>query len=96
MDPERWPEFKLRFEHVFKQRTQREWDAILGETDACYAPVLDFEAAPLHPHNLARKAFIEIDGVTQPAPTPRFDRTPPGMPTRPPLAGENNDEAMLD
>ena len=96
MDPERWPEFKLRFEHVFKQKSQAQWDDILGGTDACYAPVLDFDAAPKHVHNLARKAFIEIDGVTQPAPTPRFDRTPASIPTRPPLAGENNDEAMLD
>jgi alpha-methylacyl-CoA racemase len=96
MDPERWPEFKRRFEQVFKRKTQREWDAILGGTDVCYAPVLDFAAAPRHPHNLARRAFIEIDGVTQPAPTPRFSRTRSGIPARPPGAGENNDDAMAD
>lgn len=96
MDPERWPEFKRRFEDVFKRKTQRQWDEILAGADVCYAPVLDFAAAPRHPHNRARRAFVEIDGVTQPAPTPRFDRTMNATPTRPPIAGENNDDAMAD
>ncbi|MBI4694820.1 MAG: CoA transferase [Gammaproteobacteria bacterium] len=94
MDPERWPEFKARFEAVFRQKTRDEWTAILEGTDACYAPVLDFEEAPKHPHNVARNAFVQIDGVTQPAPAPRFSRTAPAVPGRPPEAGENSREVL--
>ena len=94
MDPQRWPEFKARFEAVFKTRTRDEWGALLEGTDVCYAPMLDFAEAPKHPHNVARKAFIEIDGVTQPAPAPRFSRTPSEVRGRPPAAGENNREAL--
>lgn len=96
MDPERWPEFKTRFEAIFKTKTRDEWSALLEGTDVCYAPMLDFAEAPKHPHNLARKAFIEIDGVTQPAPAPRFSRTPSSLPGRPPVAGENNHDALAD
>ena len=94
MDPARWPEFKARFEAVFKTRTRDEWSALLEGTDVCYAPMLDFAEAPKHPHNVARGAFIEIDGVTQPAPAPRFSRTRSEVRGRPPEAGENNREAL--
>ncbi len=94
MDPARWPEFKARFEAVFKLKTQDEWTALLEGTDVCYAPMLDFAEAPRHPHNVARKAFIEIDGVVQPAPAPRFSRTVSEVRGRPPEAGENNREAL--
>lgn len=96
MNPERWPEFKEKFAVIFKTRTRDEWDAILEGTDACYAPVLDFDEAPRHPHNVARKSFIQIEGVTQPAPMPRFSRTCPDEPTAPPLAGANNTDALTD
>jgi alpha-methylacyl-CoA racemase len=96
MNPERWPEFKQVFTEVFKTRTRAEWDALLEGTDVCYAPVLDFDEAPRHPHNVARQAFIEVAGVTQPAPAPRFSRTQPATPTPPPVAGENNDDALAD
>ncbi len=96
MDPARWPEFKARFEAIFKSRTRDEWSALLEGTDVCYAPMLDFADAPRHPHNVARHAFIEIDGVTQPAPAPRFSRTVPEVRNRPPEAGENNRDALAD
>ena len=96
MNPERWPEFKEKFTAIFKTRTRDQWDALLQGTDACYAPVLDFDEAPRHPHNQARTAFIEIEGVKQPAPSPRFSRTGTGIPTAPPLAGADNDEALAD
>ena len=96
MNPERWPEFKEKFASIFKTRTRDEWDAILEGTDACYAPVLDFDEAPKHPHNVARKSFIQVEGVTQPAPMPRFSRTCPGEPTAPPAAGANNVDALAD
>lgn len=94
MNPDRWPEFKARFAEVFRTRTREEWSALLEGTDVCYAPMLDFDEAPRHPHSVARKAFVEVDGVVQPAPTPRFSRTAPEIRNRPPVAGENNREAL--
>lgn len=95
MNPDRWPEFKARFAAVFRTRTRDEWSRLLEGTDVCYAPMLDFAEAPRHPHSVARGAFIELDGVVQPAPTPRFSRTPPAVSKRPPLAGEDNRDALL-
>ena len=94
MNDARWPEFKARFEAIFKTRTRDQWCELLEGTDVCFAPMLDFDEAPRHPHNTARKAFIEIDGVIQPAPTPRFSRTVSEVRGRPPEAGENNREAL--
>lgn len=75
MDAARWPLLKLRLADVFRTRTRDEWCAILEGTDACFAPVLDWDEAAVHPHNAARRTFIDVDGVTQPAPAPRFSRT---------------------
>lgn len=72
----RWPELRQVLAAVFLTRTRDEWIQLLEGTDACFAPVLDFNEAPQHPHNVARGSFIEIDGVLQPAPAPRFSRTP--------------------
>jgi alpha-methylacyl-CoA racemase len=71
----RWPELKAKFAALFATRTRDDWCALLEGTDACVAPVLDMAEAPAHPHNAARGSFIEIDGVIQPAPAPRFSRT---------------------
>ncbi|MES2532222.1 MAG: CaiB/BaiF CoA-transferase family protein, partial [Pseudomonadota bacterium] len=76
MDPARWPLLKLRLGDVFRMKTRDEWCALLEGTDACFAPVLDWDEAPLHPHNAARQAFVTVDGVLQPATAPRFSRTP--------------------
>jgi alpha-methylacyl-CoA racemase len=76
-----WPLMKLRLADVFSMRTRDEWCALLEGSDACFAPVLDWDEAPRHPHNAARGTFVEVDGVVQPAPAPRFSRTPPGVPT---------------
>lgn len=72
----KWPALRARLEEVFASRTRDEWCALLEGTDVCFAPVLDFEEARTHPHNLARNTFIETSGVTHPAPAPRFSRTP--------------------
>lgn len=96
MDPLRWPMLKTRLEIRFKTKTRDEWCAILEGTDACVTPMLDFAEAPRHPHNVARNAFITVDGVTQPAPAPRFSRTAPEVRGRPPEAGENNHDALAD
>jgi len=75
-----WPVLKMRLTDVFRMRTRDEWCQLLEGTDACFAPVLDWDEAPNHPHNRARETFVTIDGVAQPAPAPRFSRTPPAVP----------------
>jgi alpha-methylacyl-CoA racemase len=90
MDRAQWPEAQARFAALFKTRTRDEWCALLEGTDACFAPVLTTDEAPVHPHNIARRTYVEVDGITQPAPAPRFSRTvpaPPGPP-QPPSRGE--------
>ncbi len=74
--PASWPEKKKQFAEIFRQKTRDEWCALLEGTDACVAPVLDLDEAPRHPHNVARQTFVEVDGVVQPAPAPRFSRHP--------------------
>ncbi len=92
-DRQHWAGNKVRIAAALKQKTRDEWAALYDGTDACVSPVLDFTEAPQHPHFKARQTFAEIDGVMQPMPSPRFSRTPPGVPTPPDKAG--NDEAHL-
>ncbi|MFS2215325.1 CaiB/BaiF CoA transferase family protein [Telluria sp. Tellsp104] len=75
-DQDDWPALKKRFAALFATRTRDAWCALLEGTDVCFAPVLDMDEAPRHPHNAARKTFVDVDGVLQPAPAPRFSRTP--------------------
>ena len=79
-DPAHWPVLRQRFEQVFRSRTRDEWTAQLAHAEVCFAPVLDMAEATRHPHNLARGNFVEVDGMVQPAPAPRFSRTPPAVP----------------
>ena len=81
MDRARWPLLKMRLADVFRIHARDEWCAILEGTDVCFAPVLDWDEAPEHPHNRARETFVSVDGIVQPAPAPRFSRTPPAVPT---------------
>ena len=83
MDAARWPLLKLRLADVFRTRTRDEWCMLLEGSDACFAPVLDWDEAPAHAHNVARATFVDVGGVVQPAPAPRFSRTPPAMPVAP-------------
>jgi len=83
LDAAGWPAAKKKLAAVFKTKTREEWCRLLEGSDACFAPVLSLDEAPDHPHNKARGTFIAIDGITQPAPTPRFSRTPAGTPTPP-------------
>ena len=87
--PEFWESTGLAWERLFKTKTQAEWCALLEGTDACFAPVLDLADAPTHPQNAARGVFLEAFGVVQPAPAPRFSRTPGAIQGPPPAAGEN-------
>lgn len=75
MDATRWPLLKLRLADVFRTRSREEWCEVLEGTDACFAPVLDWDEAPEHPHNVARGTFVSPGGIVQPAPAPRFSRT---------------------
>jgi alpha-methylacyl-CoA racemase len=71
-----WPEQKKKLAEVFLRKTQAEWCEIMEGTDVCFAPIVNFMDAPKHPANVARNTYIEVDGMTQPAPAPRFSRTP--------------------
>lgn len=90
-----WPALAKRFAEVFKTRTRDEWCAVFAESDACFAPVLAMKEVTAHPHNAARATFVERDGVVQPAPGPRFSRTPPGI-AGPAKAGGADSAAVLE
>ena len=74
-DQSQWPAMKEKLTAAIKQKTQAQWCDIMEGTDVCFAPVLNFMDAPQHPANVARDTYIEVDGITQPAPAPRFSRT---------------------
>ena len=91
-----WPEMREAIAAAVKQRSRDEWCARLEGSDACFAPVLSFDEAPRHAHARAREAFVNVDGVVQPAPAPRFDRTPAG-PLRPaPQPGEHTAQVLRE
>jgi alpha-methylacyl-CoA racemase len=94
LDRNAWPSLQEKVARIIKSKTRDEWDTIMLGTDVCYAPVLSLEEAPKHPHNVARKTFIEVDGVVQPAPAPRFSRTVPQV-QGPPIASEADSETAL-
>ena len=96
MDREQWAASKPRYAEVFKTRTRDEWVARAEGTDACLAPVLAMGEVHLDPHNQARQTFVEIGGVIQPGPAPRFERTPSSLPTPPVWPGERGAEALAD
>ena len=95
-DAAQWPELKTKLAALFKTRTRDEWCELLEGTDVCFAPVLDMDEAPQHPHNVARGTFVEVGGVIQPAPAPRFSRTAPAIQTPPPVAGAHDETAWAD
>ncbi|MDP2005425.1 MAG: CaiB/BaiF CoA-transferase family protein [Rubrivivax sp.] len=86
-DPATWPQARQQLAALFATRTRAQWCALLEGSDACFAPVLAPLEAPQHPHHIARGAFVEIDGITQPLPAPRFSATPPDIPQPPQPAG---------
>lgn len=83
MDPASWPRGRALLAAKFSSRNRDEWCALLEGTDACFAPILSWDEVANHPHMQARNTLIEVAGVTQPAPAPRFSRSPPGPPTPP-------------
>ena len=91
-----WPDLKDRFAALFATRTRAAWCALLEGTDACFAPVLDMDEAPSHPHNAARGTFVDVAGVTQPAPAPRFSRTPGQAGASPDIPGQDATAILAD
>lgn len=96
MNAAKWPSLRHRLARLFRMRTRAEWCEILEGADVCFAPVLGLAEAPAHPHNAARGAFVEIDGVVQPAPAPRFSRTPGVVQHGPVQAGAHTESALRD
>jgi alpha-methylacyl-CoA racemase len=94
MDRSGWPVLREKFTAAFASRTRDEWTAIFADNDACVTPVLTFTEATSHPHVTARNTLIEVDGVTQAAPAPRFSRTPSGPPAPPPEPGADTAEVL--
>jgi alpha-methylacyl-CoA racemase len=83
-----------RFAATFAARTRAEWEEVFAGTDACVSPVLNLAEAPAHPHAQARSAFVDVAGVTQPAPAPRFSRTAAERPAAPPRPGADTDDVL--
>jgi alpha-methylacyl-CoA racemase len=92
--PEDWAAAKQEWAALFVTRTRDEWAALLGESDACAQPVLDWVEAAGHPHLFARGTYVELDGVVQAAPAPRFSRTPGAVHGPPPAPGEHTAEVL--
>ncbi|MBO4208568.1 CaiB/BaiF CoA transferase family protein [Micromonospora echinofusca] len=95
-DPGNWPALRESWARLFRTRSRDEWARLLERTDACVAPVLDWQEAPEHPHLAARGVFVEHAGVRQPAPAPRFRRTPGAIRRPPPHPGEHTDEILAE
>ena len=90
----KWSEYKAALKHVFLTKTRDEWCDILEGTDVCFAPVLDYKEAQEHPHNKERKTYFELDNIVQPAPAPRFSRTPSEVKSGSPKSGEHTEEIL--
>ncbi|MFQ5553884.1 MAG: CaiB/BaiF CoA transferase family protein [Acidimicrobiia bacterium] len=95
-DRQRWPELHARFGEVFATKTRDEWEAVFSGTDACVTPVLTMGEAPAHAQSAARSGFVAVDGIIQPAPAPRFDRTPSAVPGPAPGPGADTDEVLAE
>ncbi|GAC1641304.1 MAG: CaiB/BaiF CoA-transferase family protein [Mycobacterium sp.] len=95
-DKSRWPEGKVILAEAFRRRSRDEWAALFDGTDACVSPVLTMDEAALHPHAVERSAFVEIGGVIQPVPAPRFSATPAAVPTAPPERGVDTADVLRE
>ncbi|MDO3402746.1 CaiB/BaiF CoA-transferase family protein [Mycolicibacterium neoaurum] len=96
MDRDRWDEMRARFAAVFATRTRAQWSEVFAELDACVSPVLSpWEAADAE-HSRQRQGFVDVEGLVQPAPAPRFSRTPSAAPSAPRIAGEDTEGVLAD
>jgi alpha-methylacyl-CoA racemase len=94
--PDRWPRLQAELAGLFRTRTREQWCSILEGTDACFAPVMSMTEARHHPQNVARRAFVDVDGVPQPAPAPRLSRTPGEIQWGPVSAGAHQGSALRE
>ena len=81
---------------IFRSRTRDEWSELMEGSDVCFAPVLSMAEAAAHPHNVARQSFVDVAGITQPAPSPRFSRTEAVVQRPPAHAGQHTDEILSE
>ena len=95
-DRANWPALKDTFAVEFARKTRDEWEAIFDGTDACVSPVLGLEEADSHPHNIARGAFVDVDGVANPAPAPRLSETPGAVRSAPVIPGAHTETALME
>jgi alpha-methylacyl-CoA racemase len=93
-DRVQWPALKERLAAIFRTKTRDEWSELMEGTDVCFAPVLSIPEAIEHPHNVDRDTFVEVAGIRQPGPAPRFSRTRPEISSPPPHAGQHTDEVL--
>jgi alpha-methylacyl-CoA racemase len=96
MDRSQWPALKARFATLIRTRTSGEWVAFFAGHEVCFAPVLSMSQARAHPHNVERRTFIDVEGAPQPAPAPRFSRTPSAIPSAPVAAGADTGVALAE
>jgi len=96
MDKAQWPAMKERLARIFATRTRDEWCEVMEGSDVCFAPVLTMDEAAKHPHNVERRTFVDVAGITQPAPSPRFERTPGEIQRPPAHTGQHTDEVLAD
>jgi alpha-methylacyl-CoA racemase len=96
MDRKLWPALHERLARMIATKTRDQWCEIMEGTDVCFAPVLTLEEAPIHKHNAARKTFVEVEGVTQPAPAPRFSATPGAIAGPPPAIGADTASVLSE
>ena len=96
LDEAAWPAKREKLTQLFKTKTRQQWCDIMEGTDVCFAPVLDLKEAPNHPHNIDRKTFVELDGVVQPAPAPRFSRTQGEIQGPAAMAGEHTRKVLSE
>jgi len=95
MDRSKWPRLKEKVAAVFKSKSREQWCALMEGSDVCFAPVLTLGESLAHPHNLARKVFLDVEGVMQPAPAPRFSRTPGQIQAPPSPTGARAEKALM-
>jgi alpha-methylacyl-CoA racemase len=96
MDRGEWPQLKAKLAEIIRTKSRDEWSAIMDATDVCFAPVLSLKEAPNHPHNAARGTFVEVEGVVQPGPAPRFSATPGKVQGPPPAIGAHTADVLAD
>ena len=95
-EKESWASLRQKLEELFATKPQAQWCELLEGTDVCFAPVLNLAEAPQHPHNKARASFVDFEGVTQPAPAPRFSRSQSSIQSAAAIAGEHSEEILKD